>query len=57
MTQFQKGLWWAVTAVFAIAGFTWNLVGEPGWWAQVVPIAVIIISAVVGKPWQPPDKP
>jgi uncharacterized membrane protein YfcA len=52
-------IWYVLTIIFAAFGiiWTWASGGEPAWWAIVVSVVGMVVSAVFGISFTPPKPP
>ena len=57
MKKWQKYVWWISVAVYAIFNIVWIGKGTPSWWAAGLPVAELIIAAIIGQPWKKPESP
>jgi apolipoprotein N-acyltransferase len=52
----KTAIGWFATALVSIVLGVFALSGsEPIWWAAAVGILVPLVSALIGKPWKPPE--
>lgn len=58
MKKWQKMVWWISVAVYAVFQIIWTGIGAaPNWWATGVPMAVLVISAIIGTAFKVPEGP
>ena len=58
MKKWQKYVWWLSVTFYGIFNIAWTAIGQaPNWWATGLPMAELILAALVGQVWKKPESP